>query len=228
MSQLALERVRVVGPLAVFADGYRADLAERGYSLSGARDQLYLLGQVSRWLEGEGLVPAALSSATVLERYVVWRREQGYVRSLSPLSLRGVVGYLDGLGVLACDDAARSPVDGLLDSFGRYLDQERGLAALTVRPYERIARLFLAERSEPLADDLARLSGADVQTFVLRESRRSPRSAGNMGVRAACVFAVLARAGVDRRAVGGVGAGGRSPAGGSPARARAWAGEAAA
>lgn len=186
MSQLALERVRVIGPLAGFADGYRADLAQRGYSLSGARDQLYLLAQVSRWLEGEGLVPAALSSATVLERYVVWRREQGYRSSLSPKSLRGLLAYLDGLGVLACDDAARLPVDGLLDSFGRYLVQERGLAALTVRPYERIARLFLAERSEPLADDLARLSGADVQTFVLRESRRSPRSAGNMvgGLRA--------------------------------------------
>jgi hypothetical protein len=36
MSQPALDRVRVIGPLAGFADGYRAELAERGYSLSGA------------------------------------------------------------------------------------------------------------------------------------------------------------------------------------------------
>jgi len=35
MSQSALERVRVIGPLAGFADGYRAHLAEQGYSLSG-------------------------------------------------------------------------------------------------------------------------------------------------------------------------------------------------
>jgi integrase/recombinase XerD len=190
MSQPALERVRVIGPLAGFADGYRADLAERGYSLWGARDQLYLLAQVSRWLEGEGLDLAALASGPVLARYVVWRREQGYRSSLSPKSLRGLLGYLDGLGVLAYDDAVRSPVDGLLDAFGRYLLHERGLAARTVRSYERIARLFLAERSEPLADDLARLSGADVHTFVLRESRRSPRSAGNMvcGLRALLRF----------------------------------------
>lgn len=190
MSQPALDRVRVIGPLAGFADGYRADLAERGYSLSGARDQLYLLAQVSRWLGAEGLDPAVLASATVLGRYIMWRREQGYRRSLSPKSLRGLVGYLDGLGVLVRDDAVRSQVDGLLDEFGRYLLQERGLGAATVRLYEGIAPLFLAERSEPLADDLARLSGAAVNTFVLRESRRRPRSAGTVvcGLRALLRF----------------------------------------
>lgn len=55
------------------------------------------------------------------------------------------------------------------------------MAAGSVRLYEGIARLFLAERSEPLADDLARLSGAEVNTFVLREScRRSQSSAGTV------------------------------------------------
>ena len=180
MTRSMLDRVRVVGPLAGFADGYRAHLAERGYSLSGARDQLYLLAQVSRWLEAERLDPEALASATVLGRYIVWRREQGYRSWLSPKSLRGLVGYLDGLGGLARDDAVRSAVDGLVDTFGCYLLQERGLAALTVQRYERLARLFLAERSEPLADDLARLSGAAVNAFVLRESRRRPRSAGTV------------------------------------------------
>jgi integrase/recombinase XerD len=190
MSQLALERVRVIGPLAGFADGYRAHLAERGYSLSGARDQFYLLVHASRWLEAEGLDLVALTSPVMLRRHVAWRREQGYGRSLSPLSLRGVVGYLDGLGVVARVEGPVSPVDELLDAFGRYLLQERGLAAGTVRVYARIARRFLAESSEPLADDLARLSGAAVNTFVLRESRRAPRSAGSVvcGLRALLRF----------------------------------------
>ncbi len=190
MSQPGLRRLRVAGPLAGFADGYRAHLFERGYSFSGARDQVYLLVQVSRWLEAEGLGPAALGLPMVRERYAVWRREQGHRGSHAPQGLREVLGYLGGLGVVACGDAVRSPVDGLLEEFGRYLLEERGLAAVTVRGYERIARLFLAEGSEPLVDDLARLSGAAVHTFVLRESRRAPRSAGAVvcGLRALLRF----------------------------------------
>ena len=132
MSESALGCVRVIGPLARFADGYRAHLVERGYSRSGARDQLALLAHASWWMEAEGLDLVALTSPVMLGRHVAWRREQGYERSLSPLSLRGVVGYLDGLGVLARDEGPVSPVDELLDAFGRYLLQERGLAARTV------------------------------------------------------------------------------------------------
>jgi site-specific recombinase XerD len=190
MSGLALERVRVVGPLAGFADGYRAHLLELGYSLSGARDQFDLLVHASRWMEAEGLDLVALTSPVMLKRHVMWRREQGYLRSLSSKSLRGLVGYLDGLGVLARDEGPVSQVDELLDAFGRYLLQERGLAALTVQQYEGVARRFLVDRSEPLADDLARLSGAAVNAFVLRESRRAPRSAGKVvcGLRALLRF----------------------------------------
>ena len=97
--QSAPECVRVSGPLAKFADGFRVDLLERGYSRSGAHGQLYLLAHVSRWMEAEGLEPASLTAAT-LERYFAWRRDQGYRKSHSPLSLRTLLGYLDGLGVL--------------------------------------------------------------------------------------------------------------------------------
>jgi integrase/recombinase XerD len=173
----APERMRVSGPLEGFVDGFRVDLIERGYSLWGAQAQLYLLAHVSRWMEVEELEFAALTSA-MLERYFVWRRREGYRKSLSPLSLRRLLGYLDGLGVLPVDAKAPSPVGRLLDEFRLYLLQERGMAAGSVRLYERAAGLFLAERSEPLADDLARLSGAEVNAFVLREARRrSVRSA---------------------------------------------------
>ena len=178
--QPAPERVRVSGPLARFADGFRVDLIERGYSLWRAQEQLYLLAHVSRWMEAEGLELAVLTPAR-LERYFVWRRREGYRKSLSPLSLRRLLGHLDGLGVLPIDDVVASPVDGLLAEFRRYLRQERGVAARTVELYEPAARLFLSTRSEPLADDLARLSGADVNTFVVREARRhSTRSAEMM------------------------------------------------
>jgi len=163
--------------LAGFADGFRGDLLEQGYSLWGAQEQLYLLAHVSRWMEFEGLDVAALTPGN-LERYFAWRRRQGYLSRLSPLSLRRLLGYLDGLGVLPADDAVVSPVEQLLAGFRRYLLEERGMTAGSARAYEPTARLFLSERSEPLEDGLAQLSAAEIHVFVLREARRrSARSA---------------------------------------------------
>jgi integrase/recombinase XerD len=170
----APERVRVSGPLVGFADGFRVDLLEQGYSLWGAQAQLYLLAHVSRWMASEGLEIAALTPGN-LERYFVWRRRQGYLKSLSPLSLRTLLGYLDGLGVLPADDGVLSPVDRLLGEFRDYLIQERGIKASSAAQYQPTARLFLSERSEPLEDELARVSAAEVSTFVLRESRQRSR-----------------------------------------------------
>jgi len=172
--QPAPERVRVSGPLAGFADGFRVDLLEQGYSLWGAQEQLYLLAHVSRWMESERLAVAALTSGR-LERYFVWRRRQGYRHSLSPLSLRRLLGYLDGLGVLPVEDVVLSPVDRLLGEFWDYLIQERGMKASSAGQYLPTARLFLCECSEPLEEDLARVSAAEISTFVLREGRRRSR-----------------------------------------------------
>src|SRR5438270_909061 len=44
------------------------------------------------------------------------------------------------------------------------------------RVYEPVARVFLEERSDPIDADLARLSGVEVNAFVLRESRRRGRA----------------------------------------------------
>ena len=175
--QPAPERVRVSGPLVGFADGFRVDLLERGYSLWGAQEQLYLLAHVSRWMESEGLEVEALMPDR-LEGYFVWRRRQGYLSSLSPLSLRTLLGYLDGLGVLLqADDGVLSPVDRLRGEFREYLLRERAIKASSAAQYLPTARLFLSFRSEPLEEDLARVCAAEVSTFVLRESgQRSRRS----------------------------------------------------
>lgn len=175
--QPAPERVRVSGPLLQFVDGFRVDLLARGYSLWGAQEQLYLLAHVSRWMESEGLEVEALTPDR-LERYFVWRRRRGYRHSLSPLSLRRLLGYLDGLGVLPPVDMVLLPVDLLLGEFRGYLLRERGMKASSVAQYEPTARLFLCERSEPLNNALACLSAGEVNAFVLREARRrSVRSA---------------------------------------------------
>ena len=114
--QPAPERVVVSGPLARFADGFRVDLIERGYSPWRAQEQLYLLAHVSRWMEAERLELAGLTLAT-LERYFVWRRREGYRKSLSRLECPRGCGHLiawvcptrrEGCGVHAKDASAVS------------------------------------------------------------------------------------------------------------------------
>lgn len=44
-------RVRVTGPLAVFAAGFAGELARLGYKPNAAADQLRLMAHLSRWME---------------------------------------------------------------------------------------------------------------------------------------------------------------------------------
>ncbi len=175
MSQPAPERVRVSGPLASFADGFREHLVEQGYSLWSAQFQLLLVAHLSRWMEAERLEVGQLTPP-VVERFLAERRRQGYVTRLSPVGVRPLLGYLDRLGVLPAGEDVRTPVDRLVAEFRRYLLEERALAVGSVGLYEPVARVFLEERSEPIDADLARLSGVEVNAFVLRESRRRGRA----------------------------------------------------
>ena len=173
MAEPAPDRVRVSGPLAAFADGFLVDLVEQqGYRLWPAQRHLEFLASVSRWMETEGVGVAELTPAGV-ERFVAERRRAGYRSSVSPKSLRPLMRYLGGLGVLpAGGGEPLTPVEKLLAEFRDYLLVERALTPGSVGLYEPVARLFLEERSEPIGDDLARLSGREIHAFVLREARQ--------------------------------------------------------
>lgn len=172
------DRSRVSGPLASFADGFCAHLAERGYAPRSAQFHVQLVAELSGWMQTEGLDVAGLAPGAV-ERFWGDRRRRGEASRITPRRLVPLLGYLEGLGVLpAATDVAPREVDRLVEEFCGYLVEERGLVAGSVRLYAGVARRFLKDRSEPLADDLARLSGAEVNAFVLREARRvRPRTA---------------------------------------------------
>lgn len=172
------DHVRVSGPLVVFADGFHVELVEQGYTPCAAQFQLQLLAHLSRWMHAQGIGVGELSPV-IVERFLVERRGQRYASRISLKGLRALLGYLDGLGMLpVAEESARAPIDELLDQFCAFLREERGLVAGSVELYERIARRFLVGRSEPLGDALARLTGVEINAFVLGEVRRvRPRTA---------------------------------------------------
>ena len=171
-------RVRVTGPLAPYAAGFVAGLAEAGYRPASASIQVRLLAHLSRWLETEGLVPGELGEAQ-LERF----RGLHVARFSSLRGVQGLVpllGFLRGLGVVpAVERPALTAAGELLERYRRYLAIERGLTAESARGYVDIVRPFVESRVDASGRlELRELSAADVLGFLLAESgRRSRKSA---------------------------------------------------
>jgi len=162
-------RVLMEGPLVPFAEGYAAELRERGYTPLSTVNELRQVGRLSRWLEAGGLSAVELSRERI-EQFLVWQRAGGCHRAeWSRPGLLCLLEVLDGLGVLAPENPmpASSPIDLLLSSFERYLVSERGLAPGTIVGYLRHARWFVEGLGR---EGVTGLSAAEVTGAVLRKA----------------------------------------------------------
>lgn len=189
--------VRVTGPLAMYADGFQADLAAQGYAVEPANRNLRTLAHVSRWMDDQGLSAGQLSTAR-LEEFLEARRREGYHHALSIRAVTPLIGYLRraGVGGLPLEAAAGSgALDRVVEEYRRYLVTERALTADVVRKYIRLAREFLAV-CEPLdGPGLSELPAARVTDYVVARCRgRRPGSAKFLvtGLRSLLGFLFLA------------------------------------
>jgi site-specific recombinase XerD len=135
------------GPLTVFVEGYRRLLERRGHSARSARDHLSLVGQLNRWLAGEGLGVDELNRARA-ELFLAARRAAGQRRVPTMRMLVPLFEYLQDLQVPPPQrPAAATALDELLVRYRHHLTHDRGLAPLTVLRYQRMAKRFLARRA---------------------------------------------------------------------------------
>src|SRR6266540_3363511 len=86
-------RIRVPGPLEPYAEGFRGELAGRGYSPGAAAVQLRLMAHLSGWLAGRGLDTAGLTSALV-DAYLAERRRLGCASHWTRRALAPLLGFL--------------------------------------------------------------------------------------------------------------------------------------
>jgi len=179
-------RVRVRGPLEVFAPGYAAELEAVGYRRVPVVFQLQLMAHASRWLQNEGLGAHALTT-DVVERFLAARRAAGYTNYVTARAMAPLLGYLRALGVApaASIPAPVGAVEVLLASYREYLQVERGLTADTIEGYVLAVRPFVADR-ESDGDELGlgALSAADVMAFVVARCPGQSRGAAKMTVTA--------------------------------------------
>ncbi|HTQ94125.1 MAG TPA: site-specific integrase, partial [Streptosporangiaceae bacterium] len=170
---------KVTGPLAEYADGFRAELFRLGYTPLTAACQIRLTAHLSRWMTAEGLSTQDLDMPTA-ERYFAARRLAGYANERTTEALGPLLGYLRRLGKVPLPPAEPATETSLLlDRFAAYLASERGLAPATVALNVRLARPFLQQRAPGRGGhlDLDQLTAGEVRAFVLDRARKQPRSA---------------------------------------------------
>ena len=180
---------RKPGQLGPQVEGYRAWLAQRGYTPGTIQNMLKDLGQVGRWLTAEGLKPEDLNE----ERMAVFlssRRATGHRRIPGPRSMVPLLSFLRENGIVSEVVPVVTPLGALLGRYRCWLVQERNLAPATVLRYENAARHFLQEQSTAGGVfEHAALTGADVNAFLLRECARV--SAGSAKGRVAELRSIL-------------------------------------
>jgi integrase/recombinase XerD len=177
-------RVRVSGPLEVFASGFAAELARLGYRRVPVVFQLQLMAHASRWLEREGIGAGELTS-DVVEQFLAERRAAGYTNYVTARAMAPMLGYLRGLGVApaASPRLAVGAVEVLLADYREYLAVERALTADTIEGYVLAVRAFLDGRLRERGElDLARVTAADVVAFVVARCPAQSRGAAKMTV----------------------------------------------
>ena len=183
-------QVRVAGPLAPHADGFRASLDAQGFSPWSQMFYLHLLADLSRWLGRHGLDASGLTDANA-SAFRRDRRSRGRARFRGTQGLALLLSFLRDAGA-APPPAAAEPGDEtgvLVAGFAGYLAGERGLRPQTVVLYSGAARRFL--NSLPGGGDgiLAGLTADAVRSFVIAESSR--RGTGSLKNQVTAVRSLL-------------------------------------
>lgn len=163
---------RKAGLLGSEVEGYRRWLTARGYTPLTVRNMLADLGQVGVWATAEGLQAAELDEERIADFHAA-DRAAGRRGMVGPRGMQPLLTYLRDAGVVPAAESPSTPLAQLLGQYRSWMVQERGLAATTVLRYENTARRFLQEQAcAGEVFDPGRLTGADVNAFLLRECSR--------------------------------------------------------
>src|SRR5258708_34640990 len=71
----AIAKVRVLGPLALHADGVRSELSRLGYALGTVENHIRVMAHLSQWMADEGVEPSELSQDRVEQFLAVLKRQ---------------------------------------------------------------------------------------------------------------------------------------------------------
>ncbi len=168
---------RSAGILGPYVDSFLVAASELGYTKSTLRTQLWVLGDLERWLKRKRLVLVALEEQ-VLKQFLEHQRRHGRLRRGDSRTAQRLLEHLRAKGVVPSPEPAvdHSPLASLGQRDEDYLRKERALCPGTRARYWGFLRQFLVERFGRGPICLRKLVADDVSNFVLRHARSSPKT----------------------------------------------------
>jgi site-specific recombinase XerD len=158
------------GPLGEWIDRFAERLWDRGYARVTARSKLWLVADLSWWLEHRGLAVDALDEE-IVERFLHEAKQLGFSNlAYGRVTLRELLSLLRETGTIPArppqvDD---TPLQRIERDFRQYLTRERRLADSTLKNIVPPVRRFLTERFGTEPPSLGELTTSDVTRFLLR------------------------------------------------------------
>jgi integrase len=135
------------------------------------------MAELSAWMDAKGIDTVGDLTGEEWEKFVserTFRSGVGRKRWLGAVSpLLEYLSQVAGLPAWVASAVSIDPVEAVIDSYGSYLRDERGVVGRSVRNYLLVARQFLSFAAGVVGErDMAALSAAVVIEFVTGESRR--------------------------------------------------------
>lgn len=159
------------GPLGIYVDELMALLQAQGYSRKSTDEILRVVADFSRWLYGRRLGVGDVDTDKV-RSFLVHRRRTRSVGRSDPAALKKMLDllYKKGVAHIASPPKPAGQCERAKEDFARYLLQERGFSAATLKCYLPVISQFLAERFEDGAVKFEALVPTDVVGFVQRHA----------------------------------------------------------
>lgn len=137
--------VIVRGPLAPYADEFRRELTDDGYTSLSAVELVRLLAHVSRWLEAREIEPGGFTDAAALV-FLADRRSEGHTHRLTVRSMGPLMRFLRDRNVVPPPEVPfeQSTVEAVvLRDYHDFLVTERGLVPAVVAQFDQVAQKFV-------------------------------------------------------------------------------------
>ena len=169
----------IVGPLDRHLSTFVHRIKQQGYCATSLKPKIVVMNRFNRWLASRDLALADLDEQTVISFFKELPRP-GHVRRGDLAVLLMLLDYLCQVGVTSSTSSGfgTSTWRCIVDSFARYLREERRLSEASVLTYVRIAQLFLSETMNSQTEAQCDLSCQKITEFICKTARSvSPRYA---------------------------------------------------